>query len=242
MAETDRLLLKEGLPDDVGTVETLELPVWVADTVTLGEAVSVTVALALCDAVDEADASVDTLLVCEVVSEAVTVIEAGTGTGKTVAYGVSALPLAKALDKRLVIATATIALQEQIVGKDLPDLREESGLDFSFALAKGRRRYLCLSRLDRLLQEHGGQNLLLPLYDDGLRPMVTIRCSMSQCWIVTDVASGMVTGTAGRVNWKPRPGCRSVPTTVSVRGGNVPSTRTACFTGHESRSIGWTVL
>lgn len=98
--------------------------------------------------------------------EAVTVIEAGTGTGKTVAYGVSALPLAKALDKRLVIATATIALQEQIVGKDLPDLREESGLDFSFALAKGRRRYLCLSRLDRLLQEQGGQNRLLPLYDD----------------------------------------------------------------------------
>ena len=99
-------------------------------------------------------------------SEAISVIEAGTGTGKTVAYGVSALPLAKALDKRLVIATATIALQEQIVGKDLPDLRAESGLEFSFALAKGRRRYLCLSRLDRLLQEQGSQNRLLPLYDD----------------------------------------------------------------------------
>lgn len=100
--------------------------------------------------------------------EAVAVIEAGTGTGKTVAYGVSALPLAKALNKRLVIATATVALQEQIVGKDLPDLREQSGLEFSFALAKGRRRYVCLSRLDRLLQEQGTQNRLLPLYDDEI--------------------------------------------------------------------------
>lgn len=98
----------------------------------------------------------------------VCVVEAGTGTGKTVAYAVSALPIAKALDKRLVIATATVALQEQIVLKDLPDIAHHAGLDFSFALAKGRRRYLCLSRLDQALQSGSSMNQSLALYEDEL--------------------------------------------------------------------------
>ena len=79
-------------------------------------------------------------------------IEAGTGTGKTAAYCMAAIPIAKALDKRLVIATATVALQEQIVLRDLPDLARRTGLEFSFALAKGRQRYVCLKRLDDRLR------------------------------------------------------------------------------------------
>ena len=99
-------------------------------------------------------------------SPAVCVIEAGTGTGKTIAYAVAAIPIARALNKRLVVATATIALQEQFVNKDLPDIRESSGLSFSFALAKGRRRYVCLSKLDRLMAQGQGEADLLPLYPD----------------------------------------------------------------------------
>ena len=99
---------------------------------------------------------------------AVCVIEAGTGTGKTIAYAVAAIPLALALNKRLVVATATVALQEQFVHKDLPDIRDSSGLDFSFALAKGRRRYVCLSKLDRLLAQGQGEGDLLPLYPDEM--------------------------------------------------------------------------
>ena len=98
----------------------------------------------------------------------VCVIEAGTGTGKTIAYAVAAIPLAQARGKRLVVATATIALQEQFVNKDLPDIRESSGLDFSFTLAKGRRRYVCLSKLDRLMAEGQGDSGLLPLYPDDM--------------------------------------------------------------------------
>jgi ATP-dependent DNA helicase DinG len=97
---------------------------------------------------------------------AVCVIEAGTGTGKTIAYAVAAIPMAQALNKRLIVATATIALQEQFVNKDLPDIRQSSGLDFSFALAKGRRRYVCLSKLDRILAEDQGQSGMLALYPD----------------------------------------------------------------------------
>ncbi|MBB3101942.1 ATP-dependent DNA helicase DinG [Azomonas macrocytogenes] len=97
---------------------------------------------------------------------AVVAVEAGTGTGKTVAYSLAAVPIAKAAGKRLVIATATVALQEQIVNKDLPDLMRNSGLSFSFALAKGRGRYLCLSRLDLLLQEGHAQNATAQLFEE----------------------------------------------------------------------------
>ncbi|WP_372799386.1 DEAD/DEAH box helicase, partial [Litorivivens sp.] len=88
------------------------------------------------------------------------VVEAGTGTGKTLAYLVAALPIARARNKTLVISTATVALQEQILLRDIPDIIEHSGLDFDFALAKGRQRYLCHARLDQQLSG-GGQNQLL---------------------------------------------------------------------------------
>ncbi len=96
----------------------------------------------------------------------IAVIEAGTGTGKTIAYALATIPLARSLGKSLVISTATIALQEQIVFTDLPDIKSHAHLDFSFALAKGRRRYLCLSRLDKLLQDTSAMNHRLALYDD----------------------------------------------------------------------------
>jgi Rad3-related DNA helicase len=66
----------------------------------------------------------------------------------------------------LVIATATVALQEQIVYKDLPDLMRNSGLNFSFALAKGRGRYMCLSKLDMLLQEGHAQTATAQLFEE----------------------------------------------------------------------------
>ena len=99
---------------------------------------------------------------------AVCVIEAGTGTGKTIAYAVTAIPMARAMNKRLIVATATIALQEQFIHKDLPDIKHHSGLDFTYALAKGRRRYVCLSKLDRLLAEGQGETGMLALYPEDV--------------------------------------------------------------------------
>ena len=68
----------------------------------------------------------------------VAVVEAGTGTGKTVGYLIAALPIARALKKTVVVATGTIALQEQLIHKDLPELLEACGWDHSCALVKGR--------------------------------------------------------------------------------------------------------
>jgi ATP-dependent DNA helicase DinG len=96
----------------------------------------------------------------------VCVVEAGTGTGKTIAYAVAAIPAALALGKKLVVSTATVALQEQFVHKDLPDIQRHSGLQFDYVLAKGRRRYVCLSRLDGAMSAGDQGELAMPLYPD----------------------------------------------------------------------------
>jgi len=80
------------------------------------------------------------------------VVEAGTGTGKTLGYCIASLPMAIAQDKKLVISTATTALQDQILSKDLPELAKHSGIEFSYALAKGRGRYVCLSKLEQRIE------------------------------------------------------------------------------------------
>ena len=71
-------------------------------------------------------------------------VEAPTGTGKTLAYLVSCLPIAKVLKKKLIIASANVALQEQILNKDIVEATKYSSVDFEFALAKGRSRYCLL--------------------------------------------------------------------------------------------------
>lgn len=83
----------------------------------------------------------------------VIVIEAGTGTGKTLAYLLACLPLSQARNKRLVISTATIALQEQLLLRDLPDIEKHTDLSFRYGLAKGRGRYLCTAQLARQCQQ-----------------------------------------------------------------------------------------
>lgn len=74
-------------------------------------------------------------------------IEAGTGTGKSLAYSLGAIPLALTRNKKVCISTATVALQEQLVDKDLPFLKKHAGLKFDFALVKGRQRYVCRQKL-----------------------------------------------------------------------------------------------
>ncbi len=102
----------------------------------------------------------------------VCVVEAGTGTGKTIAYTVAAVPISQALEKTLVISTATVALQEQIIHKDLPDILHHSDLSFNFALAKGRGRYLCLSKLDAVLQDSNANSEAMALYPDEQQAQV----------------------------------------------------------------------
>jgi ATP-dependent DNA helicase DinG len=71
------------------------------------------------------------------------VVQAGTGTGKSLGYLVPTL----ALGTRAVVATATKALQDQLATRDLPFLAEHLGVPFTFAVLKGRSNYVCRQRV-----------------------------------------------------------------------------------------------
>ena len=77
----------------------------------------------------------------------VAVIEAGTGTGKSLAYLLPAVLWAVRNKERVVISTNTINLQEQLTKKDIPFLQKYSGQQFRAVLVKGRSNYLCIRKL-----------------------------------------------------------------------------------------------
>ncbi|MGV0579532.1 ATP-dependent DNA helicase [Mycolicibacterium elephantis] len=78
-------------------------------------------------------------------------VQAGTGTGKSLAYLVPAIARALEIDEPVVVSTATIALQRQLVDRDLPRLAESLAENLprtpAFALLKGRGNYLCLNKI-----------------------------------------------------------------------------------------------
>ncbi len=78
----------------------------------------------------------------------VVLVEAGTGTGKSLAYLVPSILWAVRNNERVVISTNTINLQEQLIRKDLPFLSRHCGVDFKAALIKGRGNYACLRKLE----------------------------------------------------------------------------------------------
>ena len=99
----------------------------------------------------------------EAVAAAVTeerhlVVRAGTGTGKTLGYLVPAI----LSGRRVVVATATRALQDQLATKDLPFLDEHLDHPFDWAILKGRSNYLCAQRLAELAPAPGSTDADLP--------------------------------------------------------------------------------
>ena len=83
------------------------------------------------------------------------IVQAGTGTGKSLAYLVPAV----VLGKKLLVATATKALQDQLATKDAPKVASVLG-DFDVAVLKGRSNYVCHQKLDEMAREPG-------LFGDG---------------------------------------------------------------------------
>lgn len=94
-------------------------------------------------------------------------VQAGTGTGKSMAYLVPAIEHAQRTDSTVVVSTATIALQNQLVGRDLPRLVEalDGVVDRtpSFAIVKGRSNYVCLQRVGQAEADDAAQ----PSLDSG---------------------------------------------------------------------------
>jgi ATP-dependent DNA helicase DinG len=119
-------------------------------------------------------------------------VQAGTGTGKTLAYLVPAI----LSERRTIVATATKALQDQLAGKDLPFLQRHLRHRFEWALLKGRSNYLCMQRLDELL-EAGKDEGQLAL--DG----VAERAPAEELLHLVDWASSTDTGDRAELDVEP---------------------------------------
>jgi len=93
------------------------------------------------------------------------VVEAGTGTGKSLAYLVPSIARAVRHDERVVVSTNTHTLQEQLMSKDIPGLRDWLPWNFTACLLKGRSNYLSLRRWRRYLAEvcHDSEELRFKL-------------------------------------------------------------------------------
>ncbi|EFI61822.1 UNVERIFIED_CONTAM: ATP-dependent DNA helicase DinG [Comamonas sp. A-3] len=97
---------------------------------------------------------------------AIAVVQAGTGVGKSLAYSIPAIRMALSRGTRVLISTATVALQEQLVNKDLPALAQKLDQPFKFALAKGRGRFVCKLKLERLASTGEAQDEMDDLFGD----------------------------------------------------------------------------
>ncbi len=144
-----------------------------------------------------------------------TIVEAGTGVGKSLAYLVPAMRSGK----KVVVSTGTIALQEQLVNKDIPLVLRALGVDLRVELLKGRNHYLCKSKLERMRAER----------------LVAPSGTMETVW---DWA-GAHRRPATAANWpsrrRRRSGNRSTPTPRTASANCASTTPTAGSSGGATR-------
>ncbi|WP_339062770.1 exonuclease domain-containing protein [Tepidibacillus marianensis] len=84
-------------------------------------------------------------------------VEAGTGTGKSLAYLLPSIFWAKEHDEKVIVSTHTINLQEQLYQRDIPLLKEILPFDFQATILKGRNHYLCLRKFEQQLVQVQGE-------------------------------------------------------------------------------------
>jgi ATP-dependent DNA helicase DinG len=99
--------------------------------------------------VDTADTDGSNFLVCE----------SGTGTGKTLGYAIPAIVMARSTGKRVILSSSTVALQSQLADRDLPFLQQHAPFEFTWAIVKGRYRYVCRAKLMALTDTAGQDSL-----------------------------------------------------------------------------------
>lgn len=117
------------------------------------------------------------------------VVQAGTGTGKTIGYLVPSI----LAGKRVVVATATKALQDQLAAKDLPFLQQHLEVPFEWAVLKGRSNYICMQRVREIQDKATGQ---LELEDFAL----TTKAEISR---LVEWSGTTDTGDQASLTWAP---------------------------------------
>lgn len=138
------------------------------------------------------------------------IVQAGTGTGKTMGYLVPAIVASARAETKVVVATATKALQDQLATKDLPFLTEHMPVPFTWAVLKGRSNYLCLQRLRELHDDQGQGQLEL----DDLPRSVRADVDRLALWAGTTKS-----GDLGELAWSPSDQAQRA---VTVSGDECP--------------------
>jgi ATP-dependent DNA helicase DinG len=124
------------------------------------------------------------------------VVQAGTGTGKSLAYLVPTLRSGQ----RVVVTTATKALQDQLANKDLPFLAAHLDTPFTWAVVKGRSNYLCLQRLREATGEAGDDPAQTAMDLDDLAPGLRRQLDRLAAWARTTE-----TGDQAELTWSLHP-------------------------------------
>src|SRR5688572_15842655 len=141
-------------------------------------------------------------------------VEAGTGVGKSLGYLVPSILFAVARNKKAIVSTHTINLQEQLIEKDLPMLERILPVKFSFTMLKGRGNYLCSRRLHKTMQQAAAclrrqRSRSCGAFTSGLKKRRTGACPIS------------------RPNPIPRCGHRCVPNAAFARPKSAASSRSS---------------
>lgn len=121
------------------------------------------------------------------------IVQAGTGTGKSLAYLVPAI----LSGDKVIVATATKSLQDQLATRDLPFLARHLGQPFEFAVLKGRSNYLCWQRAKEVA---GGEDEQL-----SFEPAADVGELGTEVAAVLDWAGGSPTGDRAELPFEPRP-------------------------------------
>jgi ATP-dependent DNA helicase DinG len=127
------------------------------------------------------------------------IIQAGTGTGKSLAYLVPAL----ALGARAVVSTATKALQDQLAIRDLPQLARALEVPFQFAVLKGRYNYICRQRVAEVAG--GDQQLVMDPDAVGSSPPADLGPLGREVRRLVTWAADAETGDRAELTWEPTP-------------------------------------
>ena len=106
--------------------------------------------------------------------EKIAVVEAGTGVGKSLAYLIPAIYWTKQNNERCVVSTNTINLQEQLIKKDIPFLKQALGIEFESVLVKGRGNYICLRKIQRLAMDQQD------MFDDDMKNEIQLIIKWSK--------------------------------------------------------------
>jgi len=120
-------------------------------------------------------------------------VEAGTGIGKSFAYLVPAAMWSMQNQMRVVVSTNTLNLQDQLIAKDIPDLKKAMGIDLKASVLKGRSNYLCPRRLEALRHR-------LPRDASELRLLAKVLVWLEQGGS-GELQELSLTGPADRDNW-----------------------------------------